>query len=184
MIDRGLRANELDVLISELLVATADGCDRDMDQRITALLGELRQRMGMDVVFVSEFCDGQRVFRFVEGNAALGLRAGDAAPLEQSYCQRVVQGRLPELVTDARLMAASAELPATPFPVGAHLSTPLVLSDGRVFGTLCCFSTQPNPNLRLEDLSRLKGCARLVARRIEASEFPDTEIDPGGPPLN
>jgi hypothetical protein len=27
--------------------------------------------------------------------------------------------------------------------VGAHLSTPIVLASGKVYGTLCCFSQAP-----------------------------------------
>ena len=176
-IDRHLDPQALDVLISELLVATADGCDPEIGDRITEVLGELRRKLNMDLVFVSEFSEGQRVFRFVEGDPALGIQAGDAAPLEQSYCQHVVQGRLPELVQDASALSEALALPPTRFPVGAHLSTPVQLSDGRIYGTLCCFSTQANRALQSADLSRLKGCARLVARKIEASEFRDTEVD-------
>lgn len=176
--DHSLDAHALDMLISELLVATSDGCDPEIDSRITELLSKLRQQLNMDLVFVSEFLNGQRVFRFVEGNVALGILVGDASPLEESYCQRVVQGRLPELIYDAAAFSQELGLPATGFRVGAHLSTPVCLSDGRIYGTLCCFSTQANPNLRAADLSRLKGCARLVARKIEArsTEFRDTEV--------
>ena len=39
---------------------------------------------------------------------------------------------------------------------------------------MCCFSAHPNPGLQTEDLSRLKGCARLVARKVEAQDFLDT----------
>ena len=175
--DRSLDAHALDTLISELLVATSDGCDPELGEKITELLCKLRQQLNMDLVFVSEFLNGQRVFRYVEGETmALGIHVGDASPLEESYCKRVVQGRLPELVYDAAAFSQELGLPATGFRVGAHLSTPVCLSDGRIYGTLCCFSTQATPNLRSADLSRLKGCARLVARKIEAgnADFRDT----------
>ena len=120
------------------------------------------------------FLDGERVFRFVDGESEIEVKVGDAAPLEQSYCQRIVEGRAPELMTDASAVAARYQLPATPIPIGAHLSAPVVLSDGRIFGTVCCFSAHPNPGLQGEDLSRLKGCARLVARKVEAQDFQDT----------
>src|SRR5690242_9325833 len=92
----------LDIAISELLVATADGCDPALDLKITQLLHQLRRQLQMDVVFVSEFLDGERVFRFVDCDESCGLRAGDAGPLEESYCQRVAQGRAPELIHDAK----------------------------------------------------------------------------------
>ncbi len=156
----------LDIKISELLVATADGYDPELDRRITGVLLMLRKQLRMDVVFVSEFIDGERVFRFMDGGEALGLHAGDAAPLEQSYCQRVVEGRMPELVPDAAALVARGELPDTDIPIGAHLSTPVVLPDGRVYGTVCCFSASAQPDLQQSALACLRQCARLLARKV------------------
>jgi GAF domain-containing protein len=163
----------LEVTISELLVATADHHDPALDRRITEVLLLLRKQLRMDVVFVSEFVDGQRVFRFVGGGDALGLHAGDSAPLEQSYCQAVVQGRLPELVTDAAPFVADGSVPEVGITVGAHLSTPVVLPDGRVYGTVCCFSTAPQPDLQQSALACLRQCARLVARKVDIEQRPE-----------
>ena len=174
MYDRPFTPHSLDVAISELLAATSDSFDPDLDARISDVLRGLREQLDMDVVFVSEFLDGERVFRFVDGESEIGVHVGDSAPLEQSYCQRIVEGRAPELMTNASAVAEAHQLPPTPVPIGAHLSTPVVLSDGRIFGTVCCFSGQPNPGLQMLDLSRLKGCARLVARKVEAQNFQDT----------
>lgn len=174
MFDRPFTAQSLDVAISELLSATSDGFDPELDARISDVLRGLRLQLDMDVVFVSEFQDGMRVFRFVDGASAIGVNVGDSGPLEESYCQRIVEGRAPELMTNASAVAQQFDLPSTAVPIGAHLSAPVVLSDGRIFGTVCCFSTHPNPGLQMEDLSRLKGCARLVARKVEAQNFQDT----------
>lgn len=173
-----LDPQSLEVRISELLVATADGYDSALDRRITDTLLLLRKQLRMDVVFVSEFVDGERVFRFVHGGEALGIRAGDAAPLEESYCQRVVQGRMPELVPDARELVARGELFDPGIEVGAHLSTPVVLADGRVYGTVCCFSSAAQPDLQQGALACLRQCARLVARKIDVQQrqaFPTLE---------
>lgn len=168
----------LEVRISELLVATSDSYDPALDRRITEVLLMLRKQLRMDVVFVSEFVDGQRVFRFMQGGEALGLQVGDSGPLEESYCQRVVEGRMPELVTDARPLVASGELPETGITVGAHLSTPVVLADGSVYGTVCCFSTSAQPDLKAGALACLRQCARLVARKVDVQQrlqFPTIE---------
>jgi len=157
----------LDMKISELLVATADHYDPELDRQITDVLKMLRKQLQMDVVFVSEFVSGERVFRFVQGGSPLGIHVGDAAPLEESYCQRVVEGRMPELVADAAPMVERGELPETGVPVGAHLSTPVVLPNGRVYGTVCCFSTSAQPDLQQSALACLRQCARLVARKVD-----------------
>jgi len=176
-------ADALSVQLSELLRATADAADPEIDRAVPALLRTVRERLHMDVVFVSEFCNGRRVFRYIDAAAgAPELAVGDSSPLEESYCQRVIDGRLPELVIDAASLPASTGLPPTPFRVGAHLSTPIRLPDGSTYGTLCCFSTAPNPQLRQRDLSQLKQCAELVARKVDvaqaAGKVPDWSLVP------
>ena len=83
--------DDLTVTVSELLVATADSTDPLVDDSVSQVLGTLRQRLGMDVVFVSEIVDGQRVFRFVDsGAAASPVQPGGASPVEETFCQRIV----------------------------------------------------------------------------------------------
>src|SRR5688500_5765409 len=77
-----------------------------VDQLLPRALRALRTHLGMDVAFISEFREGRRVFRYVDStrdHAAVQMGASD--PLEDTYCQRVVDGRLPELIND------TAELP-------------------------------------------------------------------------
>jgi len=166
------RDDELSVTISELLVATADSSDPLLDDSVSELLHAMRLRMAMDVVFVSEFIDGQRMFRYVDAApGAPAIEAGGASPAEESVCQRVVEGRVPELVQDLSALArSSAEVPELPFRIGAHLSTPIVLKNRRVYGTLCCFSAAPRPDLVQADLDKLKLCATLVARKVELNQ--------------
>lgn len=161
----------LSVEISELLVATADAADPAIDRAVPEVLSLLRQRLKMDVVFVSEFTGGRRAFRFVDrAEGAPELNVDDSNPLEESFCQRVVDGRLPELIADVAALPASAGAPATPFPIGAHISTAIRLHDGSVYGTLCCFSRAPNPQLRQRDMTNLKHCAELVAHKIDNAQ--------------
>lgn len=159
----------LEVQISDLLIATADGSDAELDRSIGEVLSLLRERLDMDVVFVSEFIDGQRVFRRVEQAPGVKVIAeGEGAPLEESWCQRVVDGRLAQFIADARTDPGAAPLlQGLPFPIGTHISTPLVLSSGEVCGTLCCFSFEPSGRARPEDLNKLKMTARLAAQKLE-----------------
>jgi GAF domain-containing protein len=162
-------ADSLEVRVSELLVATSDQTDAELDAAIGEVLRLLRERLQMDVVFVSEFVNGRRVFRQVAQAPGVGVIAeGESAWLEESWCQRVVDGRLRQYIADAkRDPAASPLLKDLPFPIGTHISTPLVLSSGEVYGTLCCFSFEPNGRSSPEDLSRLKLTARLAAQRLD-----------------
>ncbi len=132
-------------------------------------LRRVRDRLHMDVIFVSEFFSGSRIFRFVD--AATGssvVKVGDSDTLEDSYCQRIVDGRLPEVIPDALTLPEACALPAThAVGVRGHLSVPIVLSDGHVFGTLCCFSAEPKPELSEQDAADLRAIARTVADGVE-----------------
>jgi GAF domain-containing protein len=166
---RSLSADELHALMSmarDYAVATSDGASHSQYQAISLLLRRVREAFRMDVVFVSEFVGGLRVFRHVDAQPeAQGIvREGDSDPLELSYCQRVVSGRLPRAMPDAQQVEEAREIPATQaIPVGAHLSVPIVLAGGRVFGTLCCFSRQSQPGLGEADAQALEAVANLIA---------------------
>lgn len=145
--------------------SSAPGARPSLDR----LLHAIRRHLGMDVAFISEFQDGRRFFRHVEiGESPLAIRPGDSDPAEDSYCLRVVDGRLPELIPDACINVEALTLPATrAVPVGAHLSVPIRLADGRVYGTFCCFSHAPNPTLTARDLNVMRVFSDMAADQIQ-----------------
>lgn len=133
------------------------------------ILNAIRLHLDMDVAFISEIVDGRRWFRHVDAKDPLGpVQAGASDPTESSYCQRVIDGRLPELMPDACLNVEALSLAATrALPVGAHLSVPIRLSDGRVYGTFCCFSHAPNGTLNNRDLAMMRVFAEIVAAQVQ-----------------
>jgi GAF domain-containing protein len=166
---------DLQVKVSELLVATSDESDLAIDGAVPEVLRLLRDRMKMDVVFVSEFTDGKRVFRYVQttpGKDVIGV--GGADLLEESWCQRVVDGRLPQYIEDAGKFPATAALvQKLPFPIGTHISTPIVLKSGEVYGTLCAFSFTPHDQPNPTDLKNLQFTAQLTAQKIDRQRLAD-----------
>jgi EAL domain-containing protein (putative c-di-GMP-specific phosphodiesterase class I) len=131
---------------------------------VTKSLAAVRAHLNMEVAFVGRFDEGRRHFAFVDSDVSFGpIQVGDSDEVEASYCARVVDGRIPELIPDVGALRGLVDLPVTPFPVGAHLSVPLRRLDGTAFGTLCCFSRTPDAHLRERDLNVL----RLVADVIE-----------------
>ena len=158
----------LEVAMSKMLVATAEGADALIDQNVKDVLQGLRQHLNMDVIFVSEIRDGQRMFKYVNHKPDRALiQTGGGSSLESSFCQCVLDGRLPRLVHDAATCAEKDALPQVPFRVGAHLSTPIVLADGQIYGTLCCFSMAADPSLQETDLRKLECVAKYTAKRID-----------------
>ncbi len=142
------------------------------DRLFQEVVQAIRLYLGMEVAFLSEFKDGQRVFRVVDTDEAAPLiHVGDASPLVSSYCQRIVEGRLPQLIRDAQREPAALELAATrTMPIGAHISVPIRFQDGRVFGTLCAFDRRGDATLNERDLAMMQVFADFVARQLERDE--------------
>jgi EAL domain-containing protein (putative c-di-GMP-specific phosphodiesterase class I) len=142
---------------------------------LNQILRAIRTHLGMEVSFISEFADGRRMFRAVdsaEGRAC--IEVGGSDPLEESYCHWVATGKLPRLIRDPAEHAFTAELTATASaPVGAHLSVPIRLRDGQIYGTFCCFSFQPDQSLTQRDLATLEAFAQIATDQIQY------EIDSG-----
>ncbi len=136
-------------------------------ESIQSVLGSMRSYLGMDVAFVSEFSGPHKVFRNVDGPQP-PIRAGEVVPVGTGYCQHIVEGRLPELIPDTAEVPAAQAIPeTTTIPIGAHISVPIRLQSGRVFGTFCSFSYTPHPELDGRDLELMHTFAQLVARQIE-----------------
>ena len=180
MKDLGYEPDDLMVKVSEMMVATADEADAGIEHSVPEVLRLLREKMRMDVVFVSEFLDGERVLRHVDsepGNAVFA--AGGSTPLEETWCQRVVDGRLPPYIPNATQHPASAQLEKKlPFRVGTFISTPIVLDSGEVYGTLCCLSFSPLENPDPADLKRLQFTAQLAAGKINRRRAISKRNDP------
>lgn len=135
---------------------------------VDKVLQAIRDHLGMDVAFVSEFRKVDRIFHHVDARDRTPIQAGDAVPLEVGYCQRVVDGRLPGLISDTARVPAAMELPETrQIPIGAHLSVPIRLADGRIFGTFCCFSFEADPSLGERDYKIMQVFASLLADQID-----------------
>ena len=140
-----------------------------LPETVERLLSTVREAMEMDVAFVSEFAGDQLIFRALEGDAeSFGWREGEGFPLDESYCKRVLDGRLPSVIPDARSEGRTRDLWVTSEAnIGSYVAVPVVRSDGRPYGTLCCVSHRADPRLRERDLGLMEGVAREVSRQLK-----------------
>ena len=138
-------------------------------ETIEHLLSDVRRALRMDVAFISEFAGDRLVFRALEGDSdSFGWQEGESFPLDESYCKRVLDGRVPGAVPDAGHEDATRDLRVTTEAgMGSYCAVPLVLSDGRLYGTLCCVSHEPDPWLREKDLAIMERTARWLVEDLE-----------------
>lgn len=157
------------VALAELLRLKEADSNESVRIVIQGVLDGLRELLAMDVAFISEFVNGERVFRYVSCAAEEApIEVGGSDPLVDSYCHHIVEGRLPELINDAAAIPMATALPATEkLPVGAHLSVPVKRRDGAIYGTMCCFTYEADFSLNQRNLDVLKMAAKLTGDLID-----------------
>ena len=136
---------------------------------IQDILQAIRTHLHMEVAFLSEFLLEKRIYRYVDSEWENNpIYPGKSDPLENTYCNLVAKGALPELMQDAGSNAIAAGLADTQaIPIGAYLSVPITLSDSKLLGSFCCFSRTPDNTLNQRDLELMHAFAELAGKAIE-----------------
>ena len=138
------------------------------DLSIGRALDAIREHLGMDVAYLSEFEGDETVFREVSapGLEAL-IKPGDRRSLDDVYCRYILDGRLPELMPDTSAEPLAAAMSITgAVPIGSHMSLPVRLPDGEVYGMFCCLGAKANPTLNERDLATMRMFADLATERV------------------
>ena len=167
----GRDGNRRDPNLTSLLARHGSHIPPGPEEAIRAALVCARAHLGMAVSFLSEFTGGRRVFRYVDAAPTYReVQEGDGDPLEESYCARIVDGRLPELIADTRHNEEALSLAiTTELPIGSHISVPVRFSDGEIYGTLTCFDPAPNPLLMTRDVEVMRMLSAIVSIYVEAT---------------
>ena len=133
----------------------------------------VRELLGVDVAFTTEFEGAQHTFRIVDGDReSFGLVPDLSVPIEATYCPRVLAGELPHLMPDVLSVPVAAAMPITEFAgIGAFVSVPIVRSDGETYGTLCAANHRARADLDERDVQFMRVLARLVADSIERDQL-------------
>jgi EAL domain-containing protein (putative c-di-GMP-specific phosphodiesterase class I) len=159
-----------EILMLNFLVEDKTPKSVSPDHILPRALRALRIHLGMELSFIAELRAGRRIFRYIDsprGNPM--VQVGSSDPVEETYCQRIIDGRLPELIVDTADLPEAQALAFTRLvPVGSHLCVPIRLYDGSVFGTLTCISSAPDRSLGGRDLSMMRVFAEMAAEHIEA----------------
>ena len=134
------------------------------DDRIDAVLDIIREHLGMDIAWLSEFTGGEQILRAAAGALGdTGVGVGSATALDASYCTRVVDGRLPPMIPDAQADPRTRALPITmDLGIGSYVGAPLRDADGMTVGMLCCLSASATPELVAGDARFIQLLARLL----------------------
>ena len=134
---------------------------------ITAALELARAETEMDVAVLGEICDGREVVRFVAGDGSFGLAPGASMPIEDTYCHRLLTGRLSNVVPDAHADDQLRDLQITRAArIGAYIGVPLTTLDARLY-VLCCLAHEQRPHLGERDVLFLRGLGEAIVAELE-----------------
>ncbi len=158
------------------MLAAAEG---DSPEAIRQALQAIREHLGMEIAYISEFVGDRTVFREIDAPGLDGLpKPGASLSLDDVYCRHILQKRLPELITDTADHAIARALPMTQaLPVGSHMSVPIRQKDGTVFGMFCCLSRHANGSLNERDLQVMRIFADIVASQMIHRKEAEREIN-------
>lgn len=142
------------------------------DAFVRRILDMARETLDLDVVHLSEFENGTQVFRAISGDAgSFGFAVGGSVELADSYCQRLIDGRIGSVVADTSAHEELRDLVTTrQAGLRAYVGVPIRLHDGSLFGTLCGLDHDPAPHLTAEHVRTLEFLGRVITEFLEREE--------------
>ena len=151
------------------------------EQQIAELLQTARTSLRQSVAFLSRLDGTTQHLEVIESPLPLIFRDGLTQKQETSFCQAILDGRLPAVLPDVRDFPVAMELPAARIPrVRSYVSSPVVLSDGSLYGTFCAFGFTSDKELAERDealIGVLASAASVIIEPEVRAQERRTEIE-------
>jgi GAF domain-containing protein len=122
------------------------------------------------VAVLSEIRDGHETAKQIAGEwPGLGELQNASIPLEETFCQRMLNGRIGNYVRDAQADRRVSDLAmARELGVRAWLGVPIRMSDMQLY-VLCCLAREAQPSIGEREVRLLAGLAESVRAVLEAA---------------
>ena len=173
-------------LVRDLIAAVASGREHPVAPEYAEAIGRIeaaqendvveralsaaRDRLAMDASYVTTIDAREQTIHAIVGEPDIvDTYTGVVMPVDQTFCQRMLNGEIPNVVPDTRAEPAMRDLDVTR-EFGAYIGVPVRLSDGRVHGTLCCVSREAKFDIGPEDLRFMQVLAGIIAARVEQAQ--------------
>jgi EAL domain-containing protein (putative c-di-GMP-specific phosphodiesterase class I) len=123
----------------------------------TRVLRMARQHLGMELAWLSSMSQGTYQWRTFDGDPApFGLSEGYTMGVPETYCARVLDGRLPSVIPDTHADSRTATMLITDrLNLGAYVGAPVMSPSAVALGMLCCVSSHAEHSLRAGDAESL-----------------------------
>jgi GAF domain-containing protein len=137
------------------------------DARLDRLLRLTRELLDADLVLLSEIRDGRETVIRSDGRwAGDPFRDGASASLEDTFCQRMLDGRIGSYIHDAAADPRVRDLAiAHQLGIRSWLGVPIEITDARLY-VLCCLAREARPGIGDRDVRLLVGLAESVRAEL------------------
>jgi EAL domain-containing protein (putative c-di-GMP-specific phosphodiesterase class I) len=140
----------------------------DAEQQIAELLHTARKSLRLSVAFLSRLDGTTQHLEVVDSAIPLLFHDGITQVQETSFCQAILDGRLPAVIPDVTSLPEAMKLPTARVPrIRSYVSTPVRLSDGELYGTFCAFGLTSDKELAERDKALMDVLASAAAVIIE-----------------
>lgn len=144
--------------------------DADAGAQISDLLRTAKESLRLSVAFLSRMDGETQHLEVVEasGPAALFFRQGVTQKQETTFCQAILDGRLPAVIPDVARNPVAKALPSARIPrIRSYVSVPVRLSDGSLYGTFCAAGLTSDQGLTERDRALMEVLAKAAAVVLE-----------------
>jgi GAF domain-containing protein len=136
----------------------------ERDGQLRAKLQMACRELNADAALLSEIRSGREHVRWGAGEAGF---VGSSFPLSDTVCARLLDGRIANVVSDARLEESLNQLAGvTDGTVRAYIGVPFETEDARAY-VLCCLAREARPDLGEADVRFLQGVAESLRPLLE-----------------
>jgi EAL domain-containing protein (putative c-di-GMP-specific phosphodiesterase class I) len=139
----------------------------ETELKVAELLRTAKDALGLSLTFLSRL-DGETQHLEVVESAIPIFRDGQTQPQATSFCQAILDGKLPNVIKNVAKLPEAKRLPAARFPrIRSFVSVPVTLSDGSLYGTFCAAGFTADNQLTKRDQALMEVLARAAATIIE-----------------
>jgi GAF domain-containing protein len=129
-----------------------------------AAVRHLNERLGLDLWLVTHVQDGDQTVIASAGHWAALASPGTAFSWRDSFCLRMIEQQGPTIAADVLTIPGYAPLATGVLArVRSYVGVPLEGDEGALFGTLCAFAGEPQPEALGEALSLVELVGQMLS---------------------
>ena len=143
----------------------------DAEQQIAELLRTAKKSLHLSVAFLSRLDGTTQHLEVVESSVPFLFKEGATQKQETTFCQAILDGKLPAVIPDVKKYPVAMALPAARLPrIRSYVSVPVVLSDGTMYGTFCAAGLTSDKGLSKRDKALMDVLAAHDARLLDVEQ--------------